>query len=233
MPRNPPMLSQASDPRSRRATGLTKKQQRSVRKIAKKVAMSIPERKVFGFLDENLQLFHNKTDYKTNFLECKQGVADPNDLQGPNTRLVRIGDEFLLRECNIRLWLSNKEDRPNVMYKCYLFWYDSNVSLSDTVVFFTQQNKMLDRINNEQVSIIDQQTIFSGPSYAITEKEHSYLCTLKGRWKGKKITYDEGGTVPKKRTIGMAVVCYDAYGTLQTDNIASYAYNAKIVIQDA
>lgn len=239
MPRNPPMLSQATDPRSRRATGLTKKQQRSVRKIAKKVAMSLPERKVFGFLDENIQLFHNKSDYKGNFLECKQGVADPNDLQASNTRLARIGDEFLLRECNIRLWLSNKNDRPNVMYKCFMFWYDSNVTLADTVVWFTQQNKMLDRINNEQISIIDQQTIFSGPSYTTgvasdpgSAKEHSYLCTLKGRWKGRKITYDEGGTVPKKRTIGMAVVCYDAYGTLQTDNIASYAYNAKIVIQD-
>ena len=50
--------------------------------------------------------------------------------------------------------------------------------------------------------------------------------------KNKKITYDEGGSVPKKRDIGTIVVCYDAFGTLQTDNIASYAYNGNITIQD-
>ncbi len=215
-----------------RLKGLSKNQQKSVRRIAKNVAMKLPERKVFGFLDENRQLTHNKTDYLGNFLECKQGTADPNDIQGSSNRLVRVGDEFYLREVNIRMWLSNKSDRPNVMYKAYMFWYDSEATLSDATCYFTQQNKMLDRINNEQISIIDSQTIFSGPSYSETEKEHSYLCTLKGKWKSRKITYDSGGKSPKKRTIGLMVVAYDAYGTLQSDIIASYAYNAKIVIQD-
>lgn len=219
---------------SSKSKGLTKTQAKSVRAIARDITRAQPERKVFGFIDENRQLYHNKTDYLTNFLECKQGTADPNNIQGANTRLARIGDEFYLRECNMRLWLSNKSDRPNVMYKCYMFWYDSSVTLSDTVCYFTQQNKMLDRVNNEQISIIDQKTIFPGPSYAQYDNNHerSQLCTLKGKWKARKITYDEGGTVPKKRTIGLMVVAYDAFGTLQTDNIASYAYNAKIVIQD-
>jgi len=219
-------------PRTKKATGLTKKQRKSVAKIARDVAMTIPERKVFGFLDENRQLTHNKTDYLANYLECKQGTADPNNIQGSSNRLVRIGDEFYLREINIRFWLSNKEDRPNVMYKLYLFWYDSEATLNDATCFFTQQNKMLDRVNNEQISIIDQQTIFSGPSYSQTQREHSYLCTLKGKWKNKKITFDEGGVIPKKRSIGTMVVAYDAYGTLQSDVVASYAYNAKVVIQD-
>lgn len=140
---------------SRKPKGLSKAQVKSVKNIAKSVAMTIPEKKVFGFLNENIQLFHNKTDYSSNFLECKQGTADPNDLQGPNDRLVRLGDEFYLREVNIRFWLSNKNDRPNVMYKLYMFWYDSDATLSDLLCYFTQQNKMLDRVNNEQISIID------------------------------------------------------------------------------
>lgn len=143
-----------------RVKGLSKNQVKSVKKIAKKVAMGIPEVKVFGFLDENRQLLHNKTDYLGNFLECKQGTADPNDIQGSSNRLVRLGDEFYLKSINIRLWLSNKKDRPNVMYKCYLFWYDAEATLSDALCYFTQQNKMLDRINNEQISIIDSKTIF-------------------------------------------------------------------------
>ncbi len=118
------------------------------------------------------------------------------------------------------------------MYKCFLFWYDADATLNDATCYFTQTNKMLDRINNEQISIIDQKTMFSGPSYAQTENERSMLCTLNGNWKSRKITYDEGGTQPKKRDIGLMVVAYDAYGTLQSDNIASFAYNGTITIQD-
>ncbi len=91
---------------------------------------------------------------------------------------------------------------------------------------------MLDRINNEQIGIIDQKTIFSGPSYSTgvasdagSAKEHSQLCTLNGNWKGKRIVYDEGAPQPTHKNIGFCVVCYDSYGTLQTDNIASFAHN--------
>lgn len=216
---------------SKRRTGLTRTQRQSVAKIAKSVAMTLPEKKVFGFQAENNQLFHNKTFYSGEWLKCKQGVGDPNDLVD---QIVRLGDEFYLRNINIRLWLSNKLDRPNVMYKCYLFWYTVGATLQDAYCYFTNTNKMLDRPNIQNISIIDQQTIFSGASYENgTEKhEHSYLCTLKGSWKGKKITYDEGGSTPKTRDIGMMIVAYDAYGTLQTDNIASFAFNGNVTIQD-
>lgn len=218
-------------PRRRRPRGLNKQQASTVRKIARKEVRGMCEKKVFGTLGENLQLYHNKTYYVPNLLKCKQGVEDPNDLTDGD---ARVGDEILIKNVNIRLWLSNKLDRPNVMYKCYLFWYESGATLSDTLCYFTQQNKMLDRINNEKISIIDKQTIFSGASYENgTEKhEHSKLCTLNGNWKGHKITYDEGGGTPKKRDIGMMVVCYDAYGTLQTDNIASFAFNHNVKFID-
>ncbi len=217
--------------RNVKTKGLTKTQVKSVTRIAKKVALTVPEKKTFGYQRENLQLLHNQPQYISNFLSCQQGVEDPNDLTGVTARL---GDEIYLQNINVRLWLSNKLDRPNVMYKCFLFWYESGITLSNAICFFTQTNKMLDRINNEQISMIDQKTIFSRANYSIppNEREHSYLCTLNGNWKGKKITYDEGGAVPKKRTIGVAVVCYDAFGTLQSDNIASFAYNAAVRFRD-
>ncbi len=215
--------------RGRPKGALSARTEKRVRKIAKQVAMKIPEKKVFGFADENQQLIHNKPIYLAKWLGCSQGTADPNNL---SARLVRVGDEFYLRNINIRLWLSNKKDRPNCMYKCFLYWYESGVPPTDATVFFTQTNKMLDRINNEKITIIDQKTIFSRESYATTENEKSYLCTLNGNWKSHKITYDEGGVTPKKRDIGLTVVAYDAYGTLQSDNIASFAYNGNITIQD-
>ncbi len=214
----------------RRRKGLTRTQAKSVTAIAKTVSQGMCEKKTFIWMNEDLALLHNKGDYQHNFLSCRQGVADNEDGTTGSQSLARIGDEFLLKNINVRLWLSNKSDRPNVMYKCYLFWYDSDATLSDAYCFFSQQNKMLDRANTEVLSIVDQKTIFSGPTYSVspTPRERSQLCTLNGSWKGKKIQYDQGNTVPKFKTLGLCVVCYDAYGTLQTDNIASYAYNCAI-----
>lgn len=203
---------------------LTKKQQKGVKAIARGVLRGAMEKKTVGKQTENVQLFHNKPLYQGALLATTQGVTDPNNQSG---NAARIGDEILLRNVNVRFWLSNKLDRPNCMYKLFLFWYTEGQTLSDSLCFFTQGNKMLDRINNENIGIIDQKTVFSKEMYLNgTEKfEHSQLCTLNGNWKGKKIVYDNGGTTPRKRNVGFCVVCYDAYGTLQTDNISSLAFD--------
>ena len=216
---------------SRKPKGLSKTQVKSVRDIARSTLRKTMEVKTTGGDGENIQLFHNKPFYQGNMLYTTQGVTDNDNLQGST---VRIGDEVLLRQVNLRLWLSNKLDRPNVMYKCFLFWYEEGTALSDAVVFFTQKNKMLDRINTEQIGLIDSKTIFSKEMYLNgTEKfEHSYLCTLNGNWKGKKIQYVEGASEPRSRNIGWCIACYDAYGTLQTDNIASFAFNYVMKFQD-
>lgn len=120
--------------------------------------MGLAETKVVGKQTENVQLFHNKTLYISNLLSTTQGVTDPNDLSG---NAARIGDSIKLTNCNIKFWLSNKDDRPNVMYRMIMFWYDSALTLSDAVCFFTQTNKMLDRPNNESISIIDQNTFLT------------------------------------------------------------------------
>lgn len=217
--------------RKRPKSALSKKQTKDVKVITRSVLRGTMETKTVGKQAENEQLFHNKPYYKGGLLATTQGVADPDN---QSTNAARIGDEILLRNVNVRFWLSNKLDRPNVMYKLFLFWYTEGQTLSDALVFFTQGNKMLDRINNENISIIDQKTVFSKEMYLNgTEKfEHSQLCTLNGNWKGKKIKYEQGGSDPMKRNIGFCVACYDAYGTLQTDNIASLAYDFATRFQD-
>jgi len=233
MPRLPPGGARRGTARRflKKNPGLSRVQAKTVRKIAKKTVMGLAETKVFGQQEENVQLFHNKALYISNLLSCKQGVKDDNGLVD---RDARIGDEIQLTNANIKFWLSNKLDRPNCMYRLIMFWYDSTVTLADAIVFFIQTNKMLDRPNNEQISIVDQKYIFSGPMYLNgTEKfERSQLATLNGNWKGRKITYDDAGTVPKKRTLGVMLVVYDSYGTLQTDNIASTAYNYNVKFKD-
>jgi len=74
--------------RGRPKGALSARTEKRVRKIAKQVAMKIPEKKVFGFADENQQLIHNKPIYLAKWLGCSQGTADPSNL---SARLVRGG----------------------------------------------------------------------------------------------------------------------------------------------
>lgn len=204
--------------------GLSKTQATTVRKLAREVQLRTCETKMVGKQSENNQLFHNKVFYRGTLLANTQGVKDPTDLTAND---ARVGDEIILKNINVRFWLSNKQDRPNCMYKAVLFWYDTDATLNDALVYFTQTNKMLDRYNTEKISIIDQKILHSREDYSVENnyREHSYLLTLNGNWKGKRIKYNENGTQPKKRDIGYALVAYDSYGTLQTDNIASFADN--------
>lgn len=217
----------------KRPRGLTRNQAKSVRRIARKTALGLSETINAVTVVENKQLLHNKTDYVGKLLATEQGLKDDNSsTSAPDA--VRKGDEIILKNINVRFWMSNKDDRPNVIYKGILFWYDVTNPPSDATVYFTQTNKMLDRYNTEQISIVDTFIVKSTNNYAVDANNHekSYLATLNKSWKVKKIKYDEGGTQPKFKDLGFALVAYDAFGTLQTDNIASYAYNCKLSFKD-
>jgi len=121
------------------------------------------------------------------------------------------------------------------MYKGILYWYPVGIAPSDTLIYKTQSNKMLDRYNDKNIKVIDTFMVKSTNNYAVdaNNHEHSYLATLNKSYKSKKIVYDNNGLQPKGWDLGFALVCYDAYGTLQTDNIASFAVNVQITFQDA
>lgn len=240
--------------RKRRSKGssLSKGQRKEMQKIAQKTIDRIVEDKSYVHTEENQQLYHNKPFYVDNFLgDIGQGVqtGDQNDTGGSGIRAVRIGDEIMLKNFSIKLWLSNKLDRPNVLYRVALYWYETTQSPDDELIYSTQSTKALDRYNLKSIKLIRTFTLQStdnyaqpyylpvtigGESVAVTGKEKSYLKTMNKRWnRGKKITYDDNGLVPKGWNIGMSVVAYDAYGTEETDNIASFAYNSLITFQDA
>lgn len=222
----------------RSKSGLTKKQTSSVKRIAKNTTLNLSETKAVGkqlpgsATVAAQSLFHNKVFYLPNLLLTAQGVLDPNDYSA-NT--ARVGDEILLKNVNVRFLLS--AFRPNVMYKLVLFWYQTEDTLADALVYFTQGSKLLDRYNVEQISIIDQKMIQPGvinrniPDGS-SEARRTQIVSLNGNWKAKKIIYDNAGTAPKFKNIGCAVVAYDSISTLQTDQLGELIYDYKIKFKD-
>lgn len=209
----------------------------------KKTIMSIAETKVVGKqlpggpTTPAQPLFHNKVFYLGKLLATAQGVQDANDY---SVNTVRVGDEIQLTNLNIRFLLSSFQ--PNTWYKLILFWYESTVALTDALVYFTQGAKLLDRYNTEQISIIDQKIVNPGTQNRIPTEasppgvnfgaRRTQLVSLSGNWKGKRIKYLEGGSVPKFKNIGMAIVAYDSVSTLQTTQLAEVVYDYKLRFKD-
>jgi hypothetical protein len=223
--------------RMSRKNVLSKKQRKAMKEIAKEVVDEEVEDKAFVYTTENNQLNHNVPVYSYKFLtDIQQGYnTGDSSTGGTGLKTVRIGDEIQLKNINIRFWLSNKLDRPNVIYKAALYWYPIGIQPSNALIFKTQSNKLLDRYDRDNIKVIDTFIVKSTNNYAVdaNNHEHSYLATLNKSYKNKKIKYDKNGTQPKGWDIGLSIVCYDAFGTLQTDNIASFAFQSLITFQDA
>lgn len=206
---------------TRRRTNLS----RAVRSIALKNC----ETKHRFLTAENVQLYHNTPYTNTNLLSTGQS----------NTQTSRVGDEVIGQYLNLKIWLSNKGDRPNVMYRIVV--YSSN--LQDTTLYWatgSNGNLMLATADTDKVKILKQRIIkplagdYSHESGAIW-KEHSNLVSFNIRLKNRKIKYQaDAGAVPKWQGnyIHFAVIAYDTYGTLVGDNIASFGWQSCFYFKD-
>ena len=227
----------AKSKRTNKRRVLTRTQKKEMRKIAQRVVDEEVEDKQHVNTSENNQLNHNIPVYASKFLgDIDQGYNDGGtSTGGDGLKTIRIGDEIQLKNINIRFWLSNKADRPNVMYKGVLYWYPIGIPPNNALIYKTQSNKMLDRYDRDNIKVMDTFIVKSTNNYAVdaNNHEHSYLATLNKSYKNKQIKYDKNGLQPKGWDIGFGLVCYDAYGTLQTDNIASFAYQSVLTYQDA
>lgn len=234
----------------KKKSAMSKKMAKEVRKLAKETTLRLTETKQIGKISENNQLFHNVPVLLGPFLNrIKKGLNDPTLQTNAN---ARIGDEILLKAFNQRYWLSNKSDRPNVMYRITTFWFSANAGLTNTapttadVYFYPPTTGSIPNVmtllpNTEVISVISDKLIFSENNYAVDANNHerSQLRVINKRWKARKVKYLDSGTdgagaggPPKNREIYAYISVYDAYGTLQTDNIASFALNFGLQFKD-
>lgn len=240
----------------KKQTARQKNLAKQMRDIARKETLRLAETKVVGRSSENNQLYHNVTLFKGPFLQSiQQGTADPTLQTNAN---ARVGDEIILKNLSLKFWLSNKFDRPNVMYRVTSFWYPNRGGAppNPTEVYFnggTTKNTMIARVNNEVVRLIKDTYVFSGPSYMnqgpdippvvplSQGRERSQIKFINLNWKGKRIKYlDLGGTgapgvaggIPKNHDIYVAITAYDAWGTLTTDNVSSFALDYQMSFKD-
>jgi hypothetical protein len=196
-----------------------------------------PEHKEFYVNTNNAQLYHDGSNGTT--VGLSTGVIYPLEgiAQG-TTNNTRIGDSISCKDVSVRLWLSNKNDRPNVMYRVVAFIAPGNgtrptvasvisnsssqyiTGFADTATFSILYDKVVN-------SDMQGTTIVPGVA---TAKERSYFVDLFIPFKAN-ISYT--GTNPAFATLGVHVIAYDAFGSLAADNIASMAITSRVRFTDA
>lgn len=222
-----------------KAEPLTKTQ---VQALVRKGAISVAETKHCFRVDLNKQLYHNAGasgfQIYTGILYNLNGTAD-EDAPSANRYDTRIGDEIYLQDLEFRFWLSNKADRPNVMYRIIVFkYYDTvNVPTAISAVLAATGNCILDYCEESKITVLrDMRVIPGGTDFSLepsaANKEKSTFKKIMIPFNNTKVRYIESGARPKDWDIGVAVVAYDAYGSTTLDNIASFGWNYRLRFKD-
>lgn len=207
-------------------------------KLIKSVSLKQAETKNTHIIQEDQQLYHNGEDIKKGMLNT---TASINDGQGGTANTAcRLGDQVIAKGISLKIWLANKLDRPNVMYRIVIFKYNSNENPMGIYYSQGSTNIMLRDLNTEKYTILRSYStnLQVGYSAALTTipsavgKEAHKLLKFWIPLKMQKLQYQDNTDVPKNKNIGFCVSCYDSSGTLITDNIASYSYNYKFYFKD-
>lgn len=227
----------------RRFTRVSRRPRRGMRRnmmlnIARTAVLKQTETKFKALATENVQLYHNAGSPSV-------FVVQPNLLQTPTGtgQTTRVGDEVFGVGLSVKLWLSNKSDRPNVMYRIMIVAcpQDQVTSTSPNGLFKSEVgNKMLDSVDTDKYNVVYHKLLqpFSG-DYSLeassTLREHSKLVKIYIPLKSRRIKYQsDGGSIPsyQKNCLSLVVIAYDAFGSIVSDNIASLAYITKFYFKD-
>lgn len=195
------------------------------------------------YTDTQQLLFHNKTYYAGNLLATTQGVTDPAGLALAQRN--RIGDEVLAKGLSIKFSIENGARNPNVTFRIIVFRYNTlEIPLNDTYFWCGTDGsggnmaRVLDKPNRERVKII--KTMFFNPNY-----EANYSATLDNQriktrtvscyvpMGNRKVKYNsDNSSLPRYTNIGFAVLGYDSFITLETEQIAQFQWQSTFYYKD-
>lgn len=231
-----------------------RKGRQSFRARVKKIVNKMTETKFYQYGKENTQLYHDVGAGSGPATTQTALVFNPWQLIPAGTsNSQRIGDKITPRILVARLWLANKKDRPNVMYRVIVARlpknYNGTITASNTLDLFRADdngsgngNTTCGMIDNEKGIRAYYDKIFSneigfsatyGVDGAAGQRECHRFVKLRIKRKGSRpIVFEPTGGIVNN-PIGIYVIPYDSYGTLQTDNIASCAITMRLYYKDA
>lgn len=228
---------------------------RVARRAATRVLNKKTETKYHDIAQENMQLSHNR-GYQQFPLAPSTLGSDPvffncwQDISQGTRRWERIGDKITPRGMSIRLWLANKLDRPNIIYRVIIGTVPQvqNVTAVNANNIDWFQTANTGATGNRLILPLDTDAGFKTFYDKIFRNEAGFSSSVVGgnwvqrechkfvkiwirRKNARPIVYDNTNKI-NNRYIYMLILAYDSYGTLETDQIASYSYNCRMYYKD-
>lgn len=236
----------------KRARGKSYRGRRSFAQKVKKVLMKNTETKMCQAGFENIQLYHDRGALigPSTYQACVDFNPWRLITQGSLSR-QRIGDKIYPRMMVCRLWLANKDSRPNLIYRVIvakipkivdgtimngnnldLFQASHHGSNGNTACGFIDSERGIRAYYDRIISIEGRpgQRITALDTFSAAET-HKFVKFVIKRKRARAITYDINGVV-NNNPIGIWVIPYDSWGTLQTDNVASCALTYRLYYKD-
>lgn len=209
---------------------------------------------MFQFADENLQLYHN-LGLSANGATVPQQPRSASifyniwaSIPKGTSKYNRIGDKITPRGMSLKLWISNKNDRPNLLYRIMIVRIPkaiagvatntSTVDIWDQTQTGATGNKLLLKVDNDRGfkclydRVVANRIGASAAGGTLRECQFMKKLWIRSR-KARDIVYDSTTSEQiVNNPIMLMVIPYDAYGTLTTDNIASFSYYGTCYYKD-
>lgn len=223
----------------------------------KKAVLRTAETKYYDVAEENVNLYHNIGYSSTlpvagaNPGSMSQFFNPWSDIPQGTGRNNRIGDKIYPRGMSIKLWLANKLDRPNVMYRVIVLRCPKSVE--NTIVTYNNRYPFelatLGSTGNAMLLPLDKDRGFKAYYDKVINNNTGYSARISGSFlgaeshkmvrlwiKSKKgantIVFGQSNSGIVNNPLLLYVIPYDSYGTLISDNIASCSYYMRMYYKD-
>ena len=226
----------------------------SLKRTVKRILNKTTETKYFDIASENSQLYHN-VGMSGGAIAPTTIYSNPtffnpwSDIPPGTGRANRVGDKITPLSMSLKLWIANKDDRPNLMYRVIVarmpkaigptLVTSSNVDIFQAAQLGASGNNMVLPIDHDKgiKPYYDRTFTLINPTFFQTanqRKEIAKLIKIKiKRKKASNIIFDSVSQNIVNSPLSLFVIPYDAYGTLETDNVASYSFHARMYYKDA
>ena len=214
--------------RTRKSTTVNEK---SIKRVVSKMIMKKAEPKHKNIDHGKTELYHNSIGT----LHLNKDAAMPSQGTADNQR---VGDRINAGGFMIRMLCGQKNDRPNCTWKFWVIKTPKGSALGYANLFENiTSNTMIDPINKDNCTILKQITIKKSLNLlGHSSWDEARECTfpIKMWIPYRKLTkfLTAASTNHSDGDIHLLYVCYDAFGTLQTDNIAYVDVSSTIYYKD-
>lgn len=245
-----PYKRKRSSSRSRRPFRKSRRGKRSLKRTVSRILNRKIETKQYSFGAQNIELYHNigslpaagalptsDAVFFNPWLDISQGVGS----------YQRTGNEIMPVGMSLKIMLHNKGDRPNLYYRIIVaklpkmtggaITSRNNLQIFEPTNQGTLGGYMIQPLNKDLgvKAYYDKLIRLQGNNTwnQAGGKEISKIIKIWiKRKRSGKIIYDQAQNTIVNNPLALYVIPYDAFGTLTTDNIASYQYHCKLYYKD-